>query len=195
MILRRVFLVAALVSALAGCGAAVGGAAAVGVAASKEKGLSGSASDTVLAAEINHHLLQHDEALFRKVNLSLSEGRVLMTGVVPTQELRDTATRLAWKADGVREVINELQVGDADAFDFGRDVWFANKLRTTLLFDKEVRNINYQVDAVNGVIYLIGLARDQAELDRVLNHARNIDGVKKVVSYVMLRDDPRRFEP
>ncbi len=192
---RRLFLLLPLLVMLSGCAAAVGGAAAVGVASQKEKGLSGATNDTVLAAEINHHLLQHDEALFRKVNLSISEGRVLMTGAVPTPEMRDIATRLAWQGDGVREVINELQVGSNDAFDFSKDVYFANRLRTKLLFDKEVRNINYTVDAVNGVVYLIGLARDQEELDRVLDHARNIKGVQKVVSYVLIRDDPRRFEP
>ena len=45
---------------------------------------------------------------------------------------------------------------------------------------------------VLGIIYIIGIAQTTAELDKVIGHARRINNVKKVVSHVMLKDDPRR---
>jgi osmotically-inducible protein OsmY len=39
----------------------------------------------------------------------------------------------------------------------------------------------------NGVVYLMGIAQDRAELDRVVDHARNIGLVTKVVSYVRIK--------
>jgi osmotically-inducible protein OsmY len=58
--------------------------------------------------------------------------------------------------------------------------------------DASVRSINYSIDVVGGTVYLMGIARSQAELDRVLNHARNLPYVKQVVNYVLLKGDPRR---
>jgi osmotically-inducible protein OsmY len=61
-----------------------------------------------------------------------------------------------------------------------------------LLFDSYIKNINYTVDVENAVIYLMGIAQDQAELDRVIAYARDISGVKKVVNNVVLKTDPSR---
>ncbi len=96
----------------------------------------------------------------------------------------------------MREVINEIQVNDQTSLiDAGRDIYIANQLRAKLLLDKQISNINYSVETVNGVIYLMGVARDQEELDRVLGHARNIEHVRRVVNLALLRDDPRRQPP
>ena len=100
-----------LAGALSGCaGAVVGAGATAGVAAAEERGLDGAVDDTKIRAEINHYWFQHDVEMYRKVGLTISEGRVLLTGVVPTDAGRADAVRLAWQAAGVREVINEIAV-------------------------------------------------------------------------------------
>jgi osmotically-inducible protein OsmY len=63
------------------------------------------------------------------------------------------------------------------------------------MFDGAVKNINYTVDVENGVVYLMGIAQDQDELDRVIATARDISDVKKVVNHVLLKSDPRRNSP
>ncbi len=50
-----------------------------------------------------------------------------------------------------------------------------------------MREINYTITTVKGVVYIIGTARSKAELDRVVDRARNIGDVKRVVSYVRIR--------
>lgn len=197
MILRHALPVAALVLAgLSACtpvGVAVGAGAAVGVAAAEERGLGGAIDDTKIRAQINRLWFEHDVAMFQKVGLTVTEGRVLLTGNVPSPEARVDAVRLAWQAGGVREVLNEVEVNDRSGFiDYGRDVLVANTLRSKLLFDKEIRNINYSVDVVNGTVYLMGIAQNEAELERVVGHARETSNVKRVVSYIVLKDDPRR---
>ncbi|WP_255448489.1 BON domain-containing protein [Telmatospirillum sp. J64-1] len=194
-----------LLPALAACGlvalstacvpVVVGAGATAGVAAVQERGFSGAVDDTRIRAEINHLWFQHSEEIFRKVDLRITEGRVLLTGQVPTPEDRVDAVRLAWQANGVREVLNEIQVGETSGLmDMGRDSIIANRLRTRLLTDSAIRNVNYSVDTVNGVVYIMGLAQDQEELDRVIGHARSIPNVRQVVSHVVLRDDPARFQ-
>ncbi|NQV79230.1 MAG: BON domain-containing protein, partial [Alphaproteobacteria bacterium] len=90
-------------------------------------------------------------------------------------------------------VFNELEVRNrAGLVDYFKDVRIANELRLKLLTDKEVSAINFSVETVNTVIYLMGVAQDQGELERVTAHASNIKGVSRVVSFVLLKDDPRR---
>ena len=179
---------------LQGCvEAAVGAGATVATAAAEERGITGAARDTATRAEINTLWMDHDEEMWRKVSMSVNEGRVLLTGLVPDQQMRLDAVRLAWKANGVKEVINEIEVSDNGGIvTFSRDSWITAELKARLLFDKYIQSINYSVETVDGTVYLMGIAQNSKELDRVQSYARNLAYVKRVVSYVRLKDDPRR---
>lgn len=199
MTVLRPFLTAALMAVaaagLSGCaGAVLGAGASAGVAAAEERGFEGSLEDAKIRAEINHYWFQHDVEMYRKVTLTISEGRVLLTGVVPSESASSDAVRLTWQAAGVREVYNELEVmpDGAGLINQGRDSVIANTLRIRMLGDKEIKNINFSVDVVNGVVYLMGIAQSEGELDRVIAHARDVENVRRVISHVRLRNDPRR---
>jgi osmotically-inducible protein OsmY len=190
-------------AALLTLGLAAGGCSALGVAAGagavgataaqSEKGFRRSVADTEIRITINDLWLQADEEMFRKVNLQVQEGRVLLTGNVRLPEQRVEAVRLSWQAPGVREVINEIEVNDTSGLsNLARDTWISTKLKSTLLFDQDVSSIDYSIETVNQVIYLMGVAQSQVELDRVIGHAKNISYVRRVVSYVLLLDDPKR---
>lgn len=187
---------AAAVLAAAGCsteGVAVGAGAGAAVAASQERGFGGTMKDAQIRAAINYLWLNKSARMYHQLGLSVYEGRVLLTGVVNSEDVRLEAVRLAWRAAGVKEVINEIEV-DASGHtnNFARDTWITAQLKTKLLFDGDIININYSIETVNGTVYLLGVAQNQAELDRVTNHARNLKYVRRVVSYVLLKDDPRR---
>ena len=179
-------------ASLQGCVAAViGVGATAGTAAMEERGLSGAADDTALRLRINALLSNKDERLWRKVGMQVYMGRVLLTGTVETEAMRAEAVRLAWSAKGVKEVINELQLADSgSASGFARDTWISTQLKSALLFDKQVSSINYSIETVRGTVYLIGLAQNRVELDRVMNHARGLSYVKKVVNYVQIKRPP-----
>lgn len=195
-LLPTLAILACLAAALFGCtagGVAAGGGAVAGVAVAQERSVADAITDARIRTQISYLWAKHDLALFRKVNLSVHEGRVLLTGSVINPQTRIDAVRLAWLAEDASEVINEIQVEDQSGIvDSGRDIWITTQLRSKLLFDANIRSINYSIDTVNGVIYLMGVAQDQAELDRVANHARNIRYVRKVISHVRLKNDPHR---
>ena len=92
--------------------AVVAGGATVGVAAVEERGFDGAVDDTKIRAEINDLWFRHDADMYRKVDMTVNEGRVMLTGVVQKPEFRIDAVRLAWQAAGVRQVIDEIQVSD-----------------------------------------------------------------------------------
>lgn len=176
--------------------AVVGGAAAVGSTALQERGVKGAASDLGIRTEINDLWVRdaNGQVFMRDLNLQVYEGRVLVSGEVANADLRAQAVQLAWKASGVKEVINEIEVGNTGGL---RTYWvdsrIVRELEARMLLERGVSSPNYSVESYNGNVYLLGVAQDQTELNRVLQLARNISSVKKVVSHVLMKDDPRRF--
>ena len=174
---------------LGGCvGVAAGAGATVGVAAYQERGIEAAAIDLNLEAQIVKLWLQQDDTLVLKLGVEAYESRILLTGVVEDPEMRADAVRLAWKVIGVKEVINEIQVtSDSGIVDLARDSWITTQLKSKLTLDNKVLAINYAIETVNGIVYLIGIAQNQDELDRVIAHSRTISYVRRVISHVRVK--------
>jgi osmotically-inducible protein OsmY len=186
-----VLLVAALVAACSPTGIAIGAGATVATAASEERGLGGAVSDAAIQTEINTLWLEHDFDMYRSVDLAVREGRVLLTGAAPTPQARLDAVRLAWQAEGVRAVLNEIEVDDTSTLvDEAADDIIARKLLTRLLLDRRIRSINYTVEVVNGTAYLFGVAQDRDSLERAVSYARDMRGVRNVVTHVRVKGEP-----
>lgn len=173
---------------LAACtpaGTAVGVAATGGIAASTEKGFSTAVDDVGIRAGLNDRFFKKDLELFGDVNFSVEEGRVLLTGSVPTPADEVEAVRLAWQPDGVREVINELEVeDDSSLLDQARDRWIATQLKADMILDREVSAVNYSIEVVNGTVYLLGIAQNRDELTRIERYAKRIAYVRGFISHV-----------
>jgi osmotically-inducible protein OsmY len=171
-------------------GLAVTAGSVGGRMAMQDRGLGRAIDDNAIALGINHAWLEADPAIFRLIDTTVHEGRVLLTGSVQYPETRVEAVRLAWTVDGVKEVINEIEVTDRrTVLDGPMDAWISARLRVALVFDAEVNAVNYAVDTVNRTVFVMGIARSQAELDTVLDTARRISGVRNVVSHVRLRSE------
>jgi osmotically-inducible protein OsmY len=173
---------------LVGCTPLLVGGAAVGVTvAAQDRPVKTAIADTAIQANINAKLVDFDVEIFQRVDIEVVEGKVLLTGIVPNPQNRIDAARLAWQVDGVAEVINEIEVKDTSTLsDAARDAWITTKLRSAILFDAEIHSINYTIDTVNKTVYLMGIAQNQQELDRVVGYARRIDYVRGVVPYVRI---------
>ena len=179
---------------LGGCGSLfVGAAATGGSAAVQERSIGDAVDDLTIRAQLNQLFFEDNVDLLQSVSFNVIEGRVLLKGSVKKQEHRIHALELTWQASGVREVINEIQVTDQGGIvNYARDTWISTQLTAEVMFDIDILSINYNVETINGIIYIVGIAQDQPELDKVVDHARRIKNVKKVVSHVVMKDDPRR---
>lgn len=184
------FLALLLLSSCSPVGAAAGAGAAVGIAAAKEGGIKGTVNDLRIKASISDKWFKYDLKTFTKLNLTVNQGRVLISGVVQNPDDRVEAVRLAWQVDGVDQVINEIRIADsAGVGGYVKDQWIATRLRTALTFDREVQSVNYSIDTVQGIVYLMGVAQSQSELNHVIEIARTIPHVKQVISYVKMTDE------
>ena len=191
---RVLILIAALglSTALSACGVAglaLGGAAGVGVSAYSERGVDGVARDLALTSRVMEKLTSHDHALIAKVGVDVFESRALLTGQVETEDQRADVVRLAWQVDGIVDVINEVHVTtEGGIMNTARDAWISTQLETKLTFDKQVLAINYSIETTGATVYLLGIAQSAGELQRVRDHARSIDYVRRIVSHVRIKD-------
>lgn len=182
------------VGLITGCtpvGAAIGVGATAGVAAYEERSLEQNARDKKAELQISANWLAHEAALATKLSIDVYENRAMVTGQLPSQAEMAEALRLVWRIPTITEVYNEIQIAPSgDLLDTAKDGWITTKLRTLITADDEIYAINYSIETVDGVVYLIGVGQTQAEIDRVRNHAREISGVRKVISHVRVKAPP-----
>ena len=171
---------------------AVGLGTAAVAASTTEKGFSTSVSDTVIEAKLTDKFIKSDASLVTGVESSVSNGSVLMTGKLDTQDQKVLATRLAWEIKGVKEVINEIQiVSEKSIKTTAKDLAASAQLRAALIGDQEISSLNYSIDVVNGIVYLSGVAANEKERERVITHAQALRFAKKVINYIILSTDKR----
>ena len=170
--------------------AIIGGAAAVGGSVFQEKGVSGNITDSQISTKIKVALYQEDPNVYHHVNVTVQNKEVLLTGNVDTNEMHLQAIKISWDTKGVKRVIDNMTVAKSASFGlYAKDTWLTTQIKTQLLFHQNIQSVNYSIKTVEGNVYIMGIAQNQAELNEVTEVIRHIDGVKKVISYVHSRDD------
>jgi len=108
-------------------------------------------------------------------------GYLLLAGQVNDQVLKNEATKVVRKIQGVRRIYNELEIGPpSSAITRTSDAWITSKIKTSLLVSSDEQATRIKVVTENGVVYLMGLV-SQDEAERIANKAANVSGVKRVV--------------
>jgi osmotically-inducible protein OsmY len=159
----------------------------------QERNFLAAVDDLNIQTEFNARLIGESGALFASVNSTVIEGRLHITGTVPAQADRQKVTRIAWTIPAVKEVVNDIEVTtETGLVEAARDRWITARLRALMIGDTAIRDSNYAIDTENGIIYLNGIAQNREELERVMDYAKSVSEARQVVSYVIMKDDPRR---
>lgn len=186
-----------IIICLSGCTSTIlGGAASVGLASVQERSIKDAAIDLKLELQIQEKLFRaNTDKLFVNVDVVLLEQRVMLIGNVESQELRDLASKIAWEVSPkIKNVINEITVGKKPKLvSQALDARISLSLSGLLIGDAKISDINFTHSVSKQVIFLIGIAKDDEELNKVIDHARSVKGVKKVISHLMLINDKKRM--
>ena len=180
---------------LSGCASAVmGGAATLGLAGVQERSLKDAAIDLEIELLIQDNMFREDtEEMFAAIDVIVIEQRVLLVGNVINDNLRDKAAAIAWETKKVKEVLNEVTINkNLNLVSSAKDARISLNLSGLLIGDSDISDINFSHSVSGQTIYIIGIAENEEELNNVLDHARTIPSVNKVVSHIILRDDPKR---
>lgn len=182
-IIARIACVFGLLLSLSSCASVISAVADDGIQEDPgRRSLGTMIDDNSIETMIKVNLNAEDERL-KDSNISVvsHNGTVLLVGQVPSQEMKNLATRIAAQSSRVKTVHNELEVGDSSGFlSRSNDAWLTAKLKTLMLANTEISGLRTKVVTENGVVYLMGLVTRE-EADRIVELVRNARGVTKVV--------------
>lgn len=167
---------------------ATGTAAKVVTVSQEERSIGEFVDDTIIKAVIKNSYFDQNEKLFFSVDVEVSQARVLLTGTVENIDLKIEATRIAWGVKGVKTVINEIQISNSDnIINFADDLVISTKVMGKLMLNESVNSLNYNIETVNKIVYIIGIAKSEKERDLVLDISSEIFGVEQVIDYISIK--------
>ncbi len=115
------------------------------------------------------------------LNVTSYDGKVLLTGEVPTAAIRDEIGQIAKSTEYVRAVTNELVIGPETSFGARtHDTYITTKVKTRLIDSGRFDANNVKVVTERSVVYLLGLV-SRAEGDAATEIAASTMDVARVV--------------
>tara|TARA_Y100001960_G_C14450693_1_gene717117 strand:+ start:222 stop:815 length:594 start_codon:yes stop_codon:yes gene_type:complete len=148
--------------------------------------------DSIMDKNLDGRLLKMNKSYFLSVKTKVLDGRIFITGKVDNPEEKLKITKLAWETKGVRSVRNDIKI--KEEFNFkqsAKDILITSQLRTALIFNKNIKAVNYNIDTYKKKIYVYGIARSSDERSEVINEAKQILDVKDVIASILLLEDLR----
>ena len=148
--------------------------------------------DSIMQKNLSVRLTLKEKSYLLSINVKVIDGRIFITGKVKNPEEKLQITKLAWETKGVRSVKNDIKI--KEKFNFkqsAKDLLITSQLRTALIFDKEIKATNYQIDTYKEKIYIYGIARTKDERKKVINEAKEILDVEGVIASILLVEDLR----
>ena len=148
--------------------------------------------DSIMQKNLSARIVLYDKKFLISVKSKVLDGRIFLTGKVDDPEEKLKLTKMAWETDGVRSVRNDIKI--KEEFNFkqsAKDLLITSQLRSAMMFNKEIKSRNYQIDTYKKRVYIYGIAETQDELKLVVDEANSILDVEKVVASILLMDDLR----
>jgi len=165
------------------------GAGSTMVIAEGDKSLGTTIDDAAIKVKISTKFLQSKNNLFLNINIEVTEGRVLLTGIVQKQETRIEAIRKVWEVEGVREVINEIEIGDKSTIkEYANDVWITAQVKTLAAKNVGWRALAYNFETIKGKVYIAGITSHKDQLNILIESIETIKGVKEIINYVIIKE-------
>ena len=162
--------------------------------------------DTKIGAGILSRLSDKDKGLLLDVSSDTWEQRVLLTGTLDNPAVRDEVLALVKSDERIKTVYDEIQIVTPEEKERRRkeaeeqdkkdtegtgqtvnDFWIATKIEGQLLTTPGLKSVNYRWRSVRNQVYIIGRARSQDELDKVLDICRTTKGVTSVKHFVEIK--------
>jgi osmotically-inducible protein OsmY len=148
--------------------------------------------DSIMQKNLAGRIILMDKKYLLSVKTKVLDGRIFLTGKVDNPEEKLKLTKLAWETSGVRSVRNDIKI--KEEFNFqqsAKDILITSQLRSAMIFNKNIKATNYQIDTYKKKIYVYGIALTSDERDLVVKEAEEILDVEDVIASIILVDDLR----
>lgn len=146
--------------------------------------------DSIMQKSLGIRVAQVNSKYIISVSTKVIDGHIFLKGTVDTVDEKILMTKLAWKIEGARSVKNNLKVKDKFSLkNEAKDLLITSQIKVALLANKKVKSVNYQINTVNQIIYIFGIAQNEEERREVINEGKQILDVKNVDATIFLVND------
>ena len=148
--------------------------------------------DSVMQKSLAARLILKDKSYLISISTKVLDGRIFLTGKVNNPEEKLQITKLAWETKGARSVRNDVTI--KEDFNFkqsAKDLLITSQLRAALIFNKQIKATNYQIDTYKKKIFIYGISLTVDERKEVINETKEILDVEDVIASIVLVEDLR----
>ena len=165
------------------------GGATTMVIAEGDRSLGTVIDDATIKLNLSAKFLQSENKIFLNINANVTDGRVLLTGIVKNQEIRIDAIKIVWEISGVKEVMNEIEIGDKTTLkEYANDLWITAQVKSLAAQIVGLRVLSYNFETIRGKVYIAGISSKPEQLQGIINAIKTVKGVKEIVNYVTLKE-------
>jgi osmotically-inducible protein OsmY len=117
------------------------------------------------------------------------DGIVTLTGTVAEDSHKSLAENTVASLPGVKSVNNQLVVSGEQPAEHS-DSWITMKVKTALLFHRNVSATGTTIYTKDGIVTLQGVASSEAQKELTSEYAKDIDNVKSVQNNMTIAQTP-----
>ena len=149
--------------------------------------------DSIMQKNLIGRLTLTDKKYIINISAKVIDGNIYLSGKVDEPEEKLKIIKMAWETKGARSVQSTITIKGKNNFkNTAKDILITSQLRTALIFNKLTKATNYNIDTINGKVYIFGIAMTKDEKKKVVSEANEIHGVKEIIPSIYLVDELSR---
>ena len=143
--------------------------------------------DSIMQKNLQARLAFEEKKYLIKLSVKVLDGRIFLAGKVDEPEEKLKITKMAWETKGARSVKNNIAIKQKFSFkNTAIDVLITSQLRTALIFNKNVKAANFNIDTLNQKTYVFGIAHTEDEKKEIIQEAKQIVDLKELVTSILM---------
>ena len=193
--MKKNILILFLLLLLSSCvGSSSGGVFGTGVSVALDpRTLGTQIDDSIMQKNLIARLALKEKKYLVSLTVKVLDGRIFLGGKVEEPEEKLKITKMAWETKGARSVKNNISIKQKFSFkNTAMDILITSQLRTALILNKNVKAANFNIDTINQKTYVFGIAHTDDEKKEIIQEAKQIVDLKKLVTSILLVSDLSR---
>ena len=149
--------------------------------------------DSIMQKNLLGRLVLTEKKYLVSITVKVLDGRIFLGGKVDEPEEKLIITKMAWETKGTRSVKNNIAIKQKFSLkNTAKDILITSQLRTALIFNKNVKAANFNIDTINQKTYIFGIAHTEDEKKEIIQEAKQIVDLKEFVISILLVSDLSR---
>mgnify|MGYP003956097085 CR=1 FL=1 len=149
--------------------------------------------DSIMQKNLIARLALVEKKYLLKLSVKVLDGRIFLSGKVDKPEEKLKITKMAWETKGARSVKNNIGIKEKFSFkNSAIDVLITSQLRAALILNKKIKAANFNIETINQKIYIFGIAHTEEEKKEIVEEAKQIVDLKKLVTSILMASDLSR---